>query len=381
MRIMCAPDSFKGAITAIDAAEAMAAGIRKAVPDAGVDCCPIADGGEGTLDVLAAAVPGNMHQVLVSGPLGEPVECRFATFSDDTLAVIESASAIGLHLVPPGSRDPSKASSRGVGELLAAALRTPAKRIVVAVGGSATNDGGCGMAQALGFRFFDRDGGEIRGPVCGGMLRDLSRIDDSGRLPHLNRVRVIAACDVENVLTGPGGAARVYAPQKGASGEQAALLDAGLAHLAALVRRDLGIDVEQIPGSGAAGGLGAGLVAFAGATVASGIETVLAAVNFEKRVHEVDLCLTGEGQIDAQSVSGKACIGVARAAGRHHVPTVALVGAAGPGAEQCLAAGLDEYVLIGEGLPRDVSMRQAAVLIAEAAGRVAKKYLRYNAGS
>lgn len=376
MRIICAPDSFKESISAVAAAEAMAAGIRKAIPDAVVDCCPIADGGEGTLAALASAMPARLHREIVSGPLGEPLDCEFATFADDGLAVVESAAALGLHLVPPGSRDPTRTSSRGVGELIAAASRTPARKLIVAVGGSSSNDGGCGMAQALAVRFYGRDGNEICEPVCGGMLSQLGRIDAAERLPNLNRMQVIAACDVQNALTGSEGAACVYAPQKGANAAQVEQLDAGLRHLAALVRRDLDVDIEYLPGSGAGGGLGGGLVAFAGATVNRGIDTVLEGVNFENRVHDADLCLTGEGQIDAQSVAGKACMGVARLAAKHHVPTIALAGAAGPGAEKCLEAGLQEYVIIGEGLPAEVSKRQAAVLIAESAGRVVKKFLR-----
>jgi glycerate kinase len=363
-------------MTATQAAEAMAAGIQKAVPDAIIDCCPIADGGEGTLHTFTTAMPGKLQRLTVSGPLNDPVEAAFATFLDGSLALVESAAAIGLQLVPKESRDPAKTSSRGVGELIVAASAAAPKKIIVGVGGSATNDGGCGMAQALGTRFYDRNGEEILEPLCGGMLTDIARIDATGRLAALGRIEIVVACDVQNPLTGPDGAAVVYAPQKGASVEQVALLDAGLSHLAGLIQRDLNINIENLSGSGAAGGLGGGLVAFAGATIASGIDTVLDAVEFERRVTGSDLCLTGEGQIDAQSLSGKACMGVARAARRREVPTIALVGAAGPGAEQCLAAGLRDYVIIGEGLPADVSMRQAGVLIADAAGQVAREFLR-----
>ena len=362
-------------MTATQAADAMAAGIQKAVPDAIVDCCPIADGGEGTLTAMTAAIPGSLDRVIVSGPLGDPVEAPFATFAEGSFAVVESAAAIGLQLVPEESRDPWRTSSRGVGELIVAACAAAPGKIIVAVGGSATNDGGCGMAQALGIRFFDRRGDEILEPLCGGMLSEIARIDATRRLPVIGRIEIVVACDVQNPLTGADGAAYVYGPQKGASAEQVALLDAGLKYLAGLIRRDLNIDIEELPGSGAAGGLGGGLVAFAGATVASGIDTVLDAVEFEQRVHGCDLCLTGEGQIDAQSVSGKACMGVARAASRHDVPTIALAGAIGLGAEQCLAAGLHDYVVIGEGLPTEVSMRQADVLTADAAGQVARNYL------
>ncbi len=362
-------------MTATEAAEAMTAGIGKAVPDAIVDCCPIADGGEGTLAALTTAVAGQFHHVVVSGPLGDPLEARFASFADGSLAVIESAAAIGLQLVPEELRDPARTSSRGVGELIAAACNASPKELIVAVGGSATNDGGCGMAQALGIRFYDGNGAEIREPLCGGMLTDIARIDTTARLKSLGKIKLTVACDVQNSLTGPDGAAFVYAPQKGATADQVSMLDKGLAHLAALIRRDLNIDIENLEGSGAAGGLAGGLVAFAGATIASGIETVLGAVDFEKRVRDCDLCLTGEGNIDAQSVSGKAVMGVVRAALKYDVPTIALVGAAGPGAELCLDAGLRDYVVIGEGLPTDVSIRQAAVLTADAAGQVVRDFI------
>ncbi len=362
-------------MTATTAAEAMAAGIRKTVPDTIVDCCPIADGGEGTLEALISAVPGDLQRVIVSGPLGDTVETAFATFAEGQLAVVESATAIGLQLVPEPMRDPAKTSSYGVGELIMAACKASPPKIIVAIGGSATNDGGCGMAQALGIHFYDRNGDHIRKPICGGMLSDLSRIDATERLPALNNIELIVACDVRNPLTGPDGAAFIYGPQKGASGEQLALLDKGLAHLAALVRRDLKMDIEALEGSGAAGGLGGGLVAFTGATIASGIDTILDAVEFDRRVSCCDLCLTGEGRIDAQSISGKACMGVARAASKHGVPTIALVGAVGSGAEQCLAAGLDEYIVIGGGLSAAQSMRQAEELIADAAGRVATTFI------
>ncbi len=364
-------------MTAVEAAEAMAAGIRKAVPDAVIDCCPVADGGEGTLDALTTAITGRLHRIVVSGPLGDSTEGRFATFAEGSLAVVESATAIGLQLVPEASRDPARTSSRGVGQLIVAACEAAPKKIVVAVGGSATNDGGCGMAQALGIRFYDDDGRELAEPLCGSLLGDIARIDTSGQLPVLHTIKMTVACDVKNTLTGPDGATYVYAPQKGASREQLPLLDAALHHLAELIRRDLDIDIEDLAGSGAAGGLGGGLVAFAGAKIASGIDTVLEAVAFDDRVRDCDLCLTGEGKIDAQSLSGKAVMGVARAAAKYGVPTIALVGAAGSGAERCLDAELQQYVVIGEGLPADVSMREAATLVADAASWAVNRYRRY----
>ena len=378
VRIICAPDSFKGSMTAAAAAQAMAAGIRQAVPDAIIDLCPIADGGEGTLAAFATALPGDVHRINVSGPLGDPVDAAFATFAEGRFAVVESAAAAGLQLIPEQSRDPEKTSSHGVGVLIVSACAAGPQKIIVAIGGSATNDGGCGMAQALGVRFFDQDDRLIEQPVCGGMLNDIARIDATGRLGALAEIEIVVASDVLNPLTGPQGAARIYGPQKGATAEQVARLDSGLANLAGLIRRDLNMDIEMQPGSGAAGGLGGGLVAFAGATITSGIDTVLEAVNFDRRVQGSDLCLTGEGKIDAQSVSGKACIGVARAAGRHGVPTIALVGALGSGAEKCLQAGLKDIVVIGEGLPAEQSIQHAEELIAAAAGEFARKHLDLN---
>ena len=293
-------------MSATTAAEAMAAGIRKAVPDANIDCCPIADGGEGTLTALTTAIPGELHGVFVSGPLGEPREAAFATFDEGSFAVVESAAAAGLQLVPEEIRDPSQTSSRGVGELIAVATRAKPRKIIVAIGGTATNDGGCGMAQALGIRFYNNAGEEINESITGGMLGNIARIDATQRLPDLNDIDLVVASDVHNPLTGPDGATYVYGPQKGASNKQLEVLDAGLTHVAELIRRDLNIDVEMLPGSGAAGGLGGGLVAFAGAIITSGIETVLEAVEFDQRIRSCDLCLTGEGQIDSQSLSGKA---------------------------------------------------------------------------
>ena len=377
MKIVCAPDSFKESIDAVAAARAMAEGIRRALPDADIDCCPVGDGGEGTLASLLAALGGQVVETRVHGVLAEPCTAAFGVFDRGEFAYVESAAAIGLAALRREQRDVLAASSVGVGELLLAAAARHPRRIIIGVGGSATNDGGCGMAQALGFRFIDASGTPIARPIGGGMLREITAIDPSRR--RYLHVPVSVACDVRNPLAGPEGAATVFAPQKGASAAQVTLLDDGLCHLAELVRRDLGIDVENIAGAGAAGGLGAGLVAFADAELVSGIDTVLKLVRFESRVRDADLCLTGEGRLDAQSLSGKTCLGVARAAARANVPVVALVGAAGPGADKCLDAGLDRYVVIGQGLPAERSIREAATLLADAAAALARNYADNNA--
>lgn len=375
MKVICAPDSFKGSISAVAAAEAMARGVRRVDAGIEVDCCPVADGGEGLLEVIAASIPGEMHERRVLGPLGTPVEAVFGLFDDGRAAVVESAQATGLTLVPEQRRNIMRAMTFGLGELLLAAAEMQPQRLIVGIGGSASNDCGCGMAQALGVRFRDRDGEEILEPLSGGSLSNVVSVDIEDRAPWLDRIAVTAACDVDNPLTGPRGAAFVYAPQKGATEEDVVRLDGGLAHIAAVIRRDLKTDIETLPGAGAAGGLGGGLVAFAGASIASGIGLVLDMIGFRKRAAGCDLCLTGEGRLDGQSLSGKACIGVARAATDVGVATVALVGATGPDADRTLDAGLEDYVEIGEGLPDGESMTRVAALLEDAAESVVRRYL------
>jgi glycerate kinase len=374
MRVICAPDSFKESLSAEAAARAMASGIAAVAPDVEVDCCPIGDGGEGTAAALVTAAGGQWFKETVMGPLGEPVCADWALVAQDQLAVLEMAAAAGLALVPAELRDPEKTTSYGVGQLIKAACASGAKRLIVCVGGSATNDGGCGMAQALGIRFLSATGAVIDQPITGGMLATIARIDSRQRCRELDDMTIIVASDVTNPLTGPLGAARVFGPQKGASPAQTDRLDAGLEHLGRLIRDDLGMNVANLPGAGAAGGLAAGLLAFAAAQMASGIELVLEAVDFSQRVAVADLCLTGEGRLDSQSLAGKACIGVARAAASYGVPTVALVGALGPGTAASLGNGLIEAVVIGPDLAPAESMRRAAELIAAAAGRTVLAY-------
>jgi len=376
MRVICAPDSFKESITATAAAEAMARGVHRASAHASVDLFPIGDGGEGTVDAMLAAWQGLRRITRVSGPTGTALDAAWGVWRDGRTAVIEMAAAAGLANVPADQRDPTRTSTLGVGQLIADALRQGVEKVIVGIGGSATNDAGCGMAQALGVRFFDATGSPIDKPITGGMLHDVAHIDPGKRLPALMDAQIVAACDVTNPLVGPNGAAHVYAPQKGATPQQVQRLDAGLSHLADVIKRDLGIDVDSIPGAGAAGGLGAGLIAFADATLQPGIELILEAVGFDERAQGCNLCLTGEGRIDGQSLSGKACVGVARAARKVGTPTVALVGSRGPGAERALDEGLIDIVVIGEGLPAEASMRRAAALIEAAAERVVCRYLR-----
>lgn len=369
MKVICAPDSFKESISAADAAAAMARGVKRADPGALVDLCPVADGGDGTVSAMLAATGGRCCSSRVLGPLLEPVEAKWGMlgeFGGFGGAVIEMAAASGMALVTPSRRDPMRSSTFGTGQLMMAALDEGALHLVLGIGGSASNDGGCGMALALGVRFYDDQNQPISAErLTGGSLVQIRRIDLSGRDPRIGRARIVVACDVSNPLTGPDGAAHVYGPQKGATPQQVEQLDEDLEHLAGLWREQLGLDLLKMPGAGAAGGLGGGLVAFGGASLRRGIEIVLEAVHFKARAASCDLCLTGEGRLDGQSLSGKAPLGVAAACPA--VPTVALVGSVGQEVQRCIDAGLAGYRVIGEGLSTEESMRRAAELLEAAA--------------
>jgi glycerate kinase len=370
VKVICAPDSYKECLSAEEAAAAMAEGVRRVLPHAEVDLCPVADGGEGTVDALVAALGGDYRESRVTGPCGEPVTARWGLL-DGSTAVIEMAAAAGLYLVPRTRRDPLTTTTYGVGELMLAARKAGARRLILGLGGSATVDGGCGMAQALGWRFLDARGREMAAPLTGGELSSIMHIEVGTADDALAGLEIEGACDVDAPLLGPEGAAAIFAPQKGADPEGVAALEAGLTHLARLVGRELGADMANLAHAGAAGGLGAGLAVFARARLGSGIDRVLATSRFEERLQGADLCLTGEGRIDGQTLTGKACLGVARAAARYGVPVVALVGAAGPGADALPSVGLREWRLIGPGLSRDESLRRARELLAAAAGQAA----------
>jgi glycerate kinase len=328
MHVLVAPDKFRGTLTAVQAAEAVATGWLRSRPYDAVEPLPLADGGEGTVDAIVAALGGERRAVRVAGPLGDPVYAVFGLVprAEGALGVVEMAQASGLALVPEGRRNPLRASTRGTGELILAAARAGASELLVCLGGSATTDGGAGMATALGAALLDAAGAPV-GPGGQGLL-DLARIDARGLDPAVRRLRVNVACDVDNPLTGPQGAAHVYGPQKGASAQDVLVLDRALAHLAAVVHRDLGIDVRSIPGTGAAGGLGAGLVAFLGARLRRGVDVVAEAVGLQDRLDRADLVITGEGTFDASSLRGKVPSGVLEAAAAVRVPALVLCGRA-----------------------------------------------------
>jgi glycerate 2-kinase len=326
MKVVIAPDKFEGTLSAKEAAAALAAGWRRADRDADVDEVPVADGGKGTLDTLLEAMGGRRERITATGPLGDPVEADFGLVDGPTgvTAVIEMARASGLALVSEVRRDPLRATTRGTGELIAAAGQHGPERAIVCIGGSATNDGGAGMAQALGVRLLDERDRNL--PPGGAALRRLARIDASGLDRSVRDVDVVVASDVDNPLTGPRGASAVYGPQKGATPEDVRLLDESLGHFAAVIHRDLGLDVRDIPGAGAAGGLGAGLIAFLGGRLRPGFEVVASALDLERRLDHAEVAVTGEGKYDTQSERGKAPGGVLDLARRAGCRTVLVAG-------------------------------------------------------
>jgi glycerate kinase len=337
MRIVVAPQEFKGTLTAAEAAAALADGARRAVPQAEVDEAPLSDGGPGLVNAVLASRPGGLMTVLVQDPLGRPIEAAWGLLDDGT-AVIEMAAAAGLTLLREDERNPRATSTFGVGELLRAALDEGARSIIVGVGGSATNDGGAGMASALGACFLDVEGKELA--PGGAALARLERIDVSGLDPRLAEARVVAATDVLNRLCGSDGASMVYGPQKGATPEAAAELDAALRRYGEVIKRDMGIDVLDKPGAGAAGGLGAGLIAFAGAEVRSGFEIVAEVTGLRERLRRADLLITGEGRLDRQTGYGKTVARAAAMAREEGVPVLIVAGSLGEGWEEVKAEGL-----------------------------------------
>jgi len=390
MKVVIAPNSFKESISATEAARAIAEGVLDACPDATVDLCPMADGGDGTVAAMVAATGGKLVSTDVFGPLGEPIRTHFGLLGtsfcpalpgelglaaaegkasgegDDAagdwrIAVIEMAAASGLVLVPPERRDPMRTTTFGTGQLILAALDLGAREIIVGIGGSATVDGGCGCAQALGVAFVGRDGKPLVCGLAGGGVGQVDRIDLSGRDPRVAEARIRVACDVTNPLTGPAGAAAVYGPQKGATPEMVDQLEANLKHLAAVIRRRLGLDVEPMKGAGAAGGLGAGLVAFAGASLESGTTIIAEAVKLPRRLEGADLCITGEGKLDRSSFFGKAAVAIARMAAHRRVPTICIPGQADPDAPRELFSAVRPLV-DGAVTPKQ-AMRQARELL------------------
>ena len=338
MKILIASDSFKGSATTMEVAERIEKGLLRIIPELEVLKLPMADGGEGTVETLVYGMDGKFVYEEVTGPLGDRVQAKYGIIQDQ-IGIIEMAEASGLVLVEEERRNPSLTSTYGTGELILSALQRGYGKIYVGIGGSATNDGGVGMARALGYRFLDRYGNEI--PEGGDGLDGLRRIDRSNVTPLLEDAQITVMCDVENPLYGPDGAAYVYGPQKGADPQMVQLLDRNLRHLADILKEDMDVDIGDVPGSGAAGGLGGGLMAFCGADLRPGIEMVLDILEFDGLLKDVDLVITGEGRIDGQSSKGKVPAGVAKRARKLNKPLVAMAGGVGEGTEILHTMGID----------------------------------------
>jgi glycerate 2-kinase len=368
VRVVVGPDKFKGTLTAVEAARAMAQGWWRVDPGADVDEVPVADGGESTLETMLAALGGRTERVRVTGPLGEPVDADFglADTPDGLLAIVEIARASGLRLVPEDRRDPLRATTLGTGELIRAACAHGPGRLLVCIGGSATNDGGAGMALALGVRLLDDEGRAL--PPGGAALERLARIDLTGLDRAVSAVEVVVATDVRNPLIGPNGASAVYGPQKGATPEDVALLDRALGHFAAVVHRDLGLDLRHEPGAGAAGGLGAGLVAFLGARLRPGFEVVAEALGLARRLEGAQVAITGEGNYDRQTEFGKAPAGFLRMARESGCRTVLIAGRVGADVDP----PADVVFSLAERAGEEVALARAGDLVEDAAAEAAE---------
>jgi glycerate kinase len=368
MRIIVAPQSLKGSLSAAETGQAIAEGAREIYPEATIRIVPVADGGEGTTQALVDATGGRLVEREVTGPLGQPVLAFFGLMGDGRSAVIEMAASSGLPLVPAEQRDPRIATTYGVGELILAALDEGRTHFIIGIGGSATNDGGAGMAQALGARLLDAQGNEL--PYGGAALAQLARIDREALDPRLRGCVFEVASDVNNPLCGPTGASAVYGPQKGATPIIVEVLDGALAHYAQIIERDLGCAVRDVPGAGAAGGLGAGLLAFLHATLRPGAQIVLDAVRLEEQIREADLVITAEGRLDSQTAYGKSVGAVAALAKKCGLPVLAIAGGLGDNYQEVYKLGIDGIAVLPSG-PMSLAdaMEQAARLTSEATER------------
>lgn len=373
MKIVIAPDSFKGSASAKQVAEALARGWRKVFPNAELVTVPMADGGEGTMEALVDATGGKMLEVEVSDPLGRPLSACFGILGDGKTAVVEVAAASGLPLLAPSERKPLQTTTYGTGQLIRAALKEGVERLLIGLGGSATVDGGAGLVSALGARLLDADGQPI-GPG-GGSLGSLAQIQ-LGELPKLiEGVEVLAACDVDNPLTGPNGAAAVFGPQKGAAPQDVQVLDQNLAHYAQIISKELQVEVANLPGAGAAGGLGAGLVAFLGAKLIPGIQMVIEASKLEDKLEGCDLVITGEGKLDGQSAGGKTPVGVAKLAEKHNIPVLAVGGSIAEDADVLYQHGIGAMLSIAPGpISLEKAIADGEKLLEEAGQRAAKLF-------
>ncbi len=371
MRILIAPDSFKDSLDATGVAGSLKKGMEKILPEALFTLCPMADGGEGTVEALIRATSGTIHRLKVHDPLLRKRASFFGITGDGQTAVIEMAAASGLEMLKEHERDPWKTSSFGTGELIQAALDKGCRKFFIGIGGSATNDAGAGMAAALGVRFLNEAGKEVI--PTGGSLNRIRTIDLSGLDPRIGKSHIRVACDVNNPLTGPSGASRVYGPQKGADPEMAELLDRNLAYFHELISTQLGREVDKIPGAGAAGGLGAGGMVFLGASLEEGFGLVAALSGLKEKIVACDLVVTGEGKMDEQTAHGKTAHGVARMAKEHGRPVIAVAGTLAAGAGNLYREGFDALVPIAEKpVSLEEALRSAPELLERAGERIAR---------
>ncbi|MEX5412051.1 glycerate kinase [Atlantibacter hermannii] len=360
MKIVIAPDSWKESLTALEVATAIEDGFRQIFPDAEMVKIPMADGGEGTVEAMVAATQGRIVNLRVTGPLGEPVDAFYGLSGDERQAFIEMAAASGLESVAPARRDPRITTSWGTGELIRHALDAGVRHIIIGLGGSATNDGGAGMVQALGARLLDKQGEPLG--FGGDALSQLARIDISKLDKRLAECRIEAACDVTNPLTGEDGATAIFGPQKGATPEMIKQLDSALTHYGQIIERDLDKSVMTLKGGGAAGGMGVALYAFCGADLRQGIEIVTEALALDAAVRDADLVITGEGRIDSQTIHGKVPIGVARVAKRYAIPVIGIAGSLTADVDVVYDHGLDAIFSV---IPRICTLDEALENAAE----------------
>ena len=371
MQIVVAPDSFKECLSATKVAQAVSEGIKRVFPTAGITCIPIADGGEGTVEALVTATGGTIIPTPSVDALNRPIQSFYGILGDGKTAVIEMAAASGIELLAHTERNPLITSTFGAGLLIKAALDTGFTQLIVGIGGSATNDGGAGMAQALGFGLFDHDGLPLN--PGGGALVNLHSIDSSKVHPLLLKAKITVACDVRNPLVGPTGATAVYGPQKGATPEMLITLERNMIHYASILDQELGIDVSKLTGAGSAGGLGAGLMAFCNAEMVSGFELISQLTNLEQHISEASMVFTAEGKIDSQTAFGKTVSGVARMAKRYPVPVIALAGMVDGGLTDLYEQGITAVFAIGN---QPMSLEESKVRASELLTNTAEQVMR-----
>jgi glycerate 2-kinase len=375
MKIIIAPDSFKGSLSAFEVAKSIQRGIIKIDESIETVIVPMADGGEGTVQSLIDASDGEIVELTVHDPLFREIKSFYGIMGDGVTAVIEMAAASGLPLLIPEERNPLKTTTYGTGELIKDALTRGCQKFIIGLGGSATNDGGCGMAQALGAKFFDKNGNEVG--LGGGELSKIDKIDISGIDTRIKNAEFLAACDVDNPLCGDKGASAVYGPQKGASADDVILLDKGLEHFAQLVNQQINLDIKDVAGAGAAGGLGAGALIFLQAQLQRGIEIVTQTTNLAGKMAGADLVITGEGKIDSQTAFGKTPFGVAQLAKQKNIPVVAIAGSLGDGYQTLYDKGFDEiYSIMNKSMSLKYAIENAALLLENSAENAIRLWIK-----